>query len=159
MYLFKNDEGKTQYLVLSNNTPTFFMNNENNTNDLWEAYRKMHNQISLKENKEDIFSNMPKNIIPPVKLVLSSSPPSNNNNNNKKKYKKSNTQMKRENKIKKMDQKLMTQPGYLEDTKDNMLSRQNCSRVERWKQSPEGQYMKLHCLREYYTTIQEIEKR
>ncbi len=28
------------------------MNNENNTNDLWEAYRKMHNQISLK--KEEI---------------------------------------------------------------------------------------------------------
>lgn len=42
---------------------------------------------------------------------------------------------------------------------ESKVIRKNADRVELWKQSEEGQYMKKHCLRQYYDTIQEIERR
>jgi hypothetical protein len=33
------------------------------------------------------------------------------------------------------------------------------TRAERWLQSEEAQYMKKHCLRQYYDTLQEMERR
>lgn len=42
-------------------------------------------------------------------------------------------------------------------SKQEWIKLQKRNRIQNWKLSEEGQYMKKHCLKQYYDTLQEIE--